>query len=129
MTSSTAQLLKGFEAQTLDPAGFKHRDHIEAAFEMLRRYDFMEASAKYAASIRGIAEKAGVPEKFNATITTAFLSLIAERMESGRYDDFNAFEAANGDLASMAVLDRWYSKERLTSDTARRLFLLPDRTG
>ena len=128
-TGATAKLLADFEAQTLDPAAFKHRDHVAAAFEMLRRYEFLEASAKYAACIRGIAEKAGIPEKFNATITTAFLSLIAERMEAVDYDDFAAFEEANGDLASMAVLYRWYSKERLTSATARKLFLLPDLTG
>ena len=128
-SGTTSELLEAFEANTLDPAGFKHRDHVAAAFEMLRRYDFLEASARYASGLRAITEKAGVPEKFNATITLAFMSLIAERMDAAGYDDFNAFEAANADLASMSVLEQWYSKDRMTSDAARKMFLLPDKAA
>ncbi|RVU39269.1 hypothetical protein EOI86_08510 [Hwanghaeella grinnelliae] len=130
MTMTSENLFAAFEAQTLDPACFKHRDHIAAAFEMLRRYDFVEAASKYAVSLRAMAEKAGAPEKFNATITLAFLSLIAERMEEGAdTDDFAAFEKANSDLESIDVIGRWYSKERMTCDAARKIFLLPDRAA
>ena len=40
---------------------------------------------------------------------------------------FDAFLAANPDLAQKDVLTRWYSSERLGSEIARRQFVLPDR--
>ena len=126
---TTAELLEAFLDNSLDPAGFKHRDHVAVAFEMLRQYDFLDASAKYAGCLRALTEKAGVPEKFNATVTMAFMSLIAERMNVAEYRDFEDFEAANGDLASIAVLNRWYSKDRMSSEAARKIFLLPDRAA
>lgn len=129
MTATNENLLAAFEAQTIEPSSFGHRDHVVVAYDLLRRNDFVEAAAKYASCIRGMAEKAGAPEKFNATITLAFMSLIAERMDDGNYADFASFEKANADLASKDVLARWYSKDRLTSPRARRQFLLPDMPG
>lgn len=126
MNVTDPKLLASFEAESIEPSTFGHRDHVVVAFDLLRRDDFVTAAAKYAACIRGMAEKAGAPEKFNATITLAFMSLIAERMHAGDYSDFASFEAANTDLASKDVLSRWYSKDRLTSPQARRQFLLPD---
>ena len=86
-------------------------------------------TAEMVLDVVAILEKAGAPEKFNATITLAFLSLIAERMAGKAYTDFAEFETANPDLASMAVLGQWYSKERMTSPTARKQFLMPDRVA
>ena len=78
------------------------------------------------ATVNGTATAAGAAQKFNTTITLAFLSLIAERMQASAHDDFAGFIEENEDLLASDVLSRWYSKERLASDTARRVFLLPD---
>lgn len=126
MPTSVSDLVRSFEAGQLDPSAFTHRDHVAVAYEMLSAYDFLEACHKYAATIRNLAEKAGAPMKFNATITVAFLSLIAERMATGQYSTYEAFIADNADLNSMRVLEAWYSPQRLHCDTARHVFLLPD---
>lgn len=127
MTKSVySKTTREFESHEQDPEMFKHNDHLRAAFEMLRAYDFIEASARYASNIRALAEKAGVPQKFNVTITYAFMSLIAERMLSGEFDDYEDFLAGNMDLKSKNLLDKWYSPERLNSDFAREVFLMPD---
>jgi hypothetical protein len=68
----------------------------------------------------------GKPQAFHQTITIAFLSLIAERIESGGAADFADFAQANPDLLEKSVLSRWYRAERLASTAARRTFLLPD---
>lgn len=120
-----SDLLRRFEAHDVEAAKFDHEQHVRAAFEMLRRYGFLEASMRYVAAIQAIATEAGVPEKFNLTITLAFLALIAERASRAPDCDFDEFIARNPDLLSKAVLDRWYSPERLQSDLARRQFLLP----
>lgn len=127
MGHGSTDLLRGFEARDLDPATFDHAAHVRAAFEMLEKYEFMEATSKYAANIHAMATKAGAAKKFNMTITIAFMSIIALRMETGHFSDFEGFIAANDDLLSKDIVGQWYSPERLKSDKARKIFLMPDR--
>lgn len=126
MSSQYAALTRSFEAQNIDASAFRHRDHVGVAYEMLRNYDFMDATNRYAANIKSIAAKAGVPDKFNATITIAFLSLIAERMGATEHAGYDDFISRNPDLLSKDVLQKWYSPERLGSELARAVFLMPD---
>jgi len=126
MNSRYGKLVQSFEARDLDAGGFRHVDHVGVAYEMLRKYDFMDATVKYAENIKTIATKAGVPDKFNATITLAFMSLIAERMGTTRHADYDDFISQNQDLNSKDMLRKWYSPERLQSDLARNVFLMPD---
>ena len=126
MTLCTEDLARSFQAGEVDAASFRHRDHVAVAYEMLRTHEFMDVTASYTKTIRSIAAKAGVPEKFNATITVAFLSLIAERMSTTPHADCEDFIARNPDLLSKDLLANRYTPERLRSDLARAVFLLPD---
>ena len=96
------------------------------AFLALSRDPFPLAFARYSEGIRQLAVHAGRPEKFNQTITGAFLSLIAERLAEHPVADFEEFLAANADLLEAALLDRYYSPERLASARAKSIYLLPD---
>ena len=96
------------------------------AFEMLRRHDFAECVLHYSRALRTLTLKAGKPEAFHQTLTIAFLSLIAERMDGGVVSDFAAFARANPDLLEKSAVARWYRPERLASEAARRTFLLPE---
>lgn len=107
------------------PGSFSHQDHIGTAFELLKRYEFLEAAAVYGRSIKRFAESVGAEDKYNTTVTLAFLSLIAERMQQNE-TDFEEFLARNPDLNSRNLLDRWYSMDALKSETARSQFLMPD---
>ena len=126
MPASSTDLTRSFVAGDMNPSRFSHRDHLAVAYDMLSAYEFLEACSRYAASIRTLAGKAGAPMKFNATITVAFLSLIAERMAMEDYGSFEDFIADNADLESKQMLETWYSPERLHCDVAREVFLLPD---
>lgn len=126
MSKNYVELARSFEDCDIDASAFGHIDHIGVAYEMLRTYDFLNASLKYSECINTIATRAGAGQKFNTTITLAFLSLIAERMEASRHETFDKFIAQNRDLLSGNVLARWYSPERLRSVLARTVFLMPD---
>lgn len=126
MTIEYSELLAEFEALAVNPAEFGHLQHIQVAYEMLHKYSFLDASAKYASSINTIATNAGAPEKFHMTITLAFLSLIAERIHTTKQSNFAEFLEKNEDLLSKEVLSKWYSDEQLNSDLARTHFLLPN---
>ncbi|MEM8811945.1 MAG: hypothetical protein AAGF59_04945 [Pseudomonadota bacterium] len=129
MATETGYDLDRFERLEIDPTAFGHQDHMRAAYAMLSRYDFLEACARYSATIKSMAESVGASAKFNATITIAFMSLIAERRSSANETNWDAFIASNSDLLEPGVLAPWYSTERLGSDLARTQFLLPDRSA
>ncbi|MDJ0655172.1 MAG: hypothetical protein QNJ40_13505 [Xanthomonadales bacterium] len=127
MNSTHGNLLERFERLEIPAPDFHHAEHVQVAYAMLEKYDFVEACSRYAATIRAMAEQVGVPEKFNTTITFAFMSLIAERRDHTEGAGLESFLRANPDLLDTDVLGAWYTRERLTSARARRQFLLPDK--
>ena len=126
MTDDYSELTKQFEAHDVDASAFGHREHVLVGYEMLHRYNFLDASAKYSTAINTIATNAGAPEKFHVTITLAFLGLIAERAHTTEHSNFEEFLAKNEDLMSKRMLAKWYSDSQLNSDFARTHFLLPN---
>ena len=119
------QMLTHFQRGEIDPAAFRHADHIGVAYEALTRHGFFKALDIYADGLMALVEKAGVPEKFNATVTFAYMSAIAERMHRQSPVSSTEFIMENPELLSADVLGR-YSKARLESDVARQVALLPD---
>ena len=118
--------LQRFVRGELEASQFPHREHVRMGFEMLRRHDFAETVFHFSSTLRAMAVRAGKPQAFHQTVTIAFLSLIAERLDSGDYADFDSFALANADLLDKSALSRWYAPERLATDAARRTFLLPE---
>jgi hypothetical protein len=118
--------LERFRRGELDPASFRHADHVRLAFAMVQEAGFLATLPRYAGAIKAMAAKAGKLEAYNETVTTAFLSLIAERAIVGGCKEYTSFAASNADLFDKNVLAKLYSRERLTSPLARATFLLPD---
>lgn len=118
-----------FRDTSLPTNAFHHRDHVRMAWLYVREFGAAAAAARFAADLQVFATAKGVPGLYHATITAAYIALIAERQRdtpAGTWDDF---AAAHADLFAWkpGVLDRYYSPERLWSDAARAQFLLPDR--
>ncbi|CAE7567398.1 dnaX, partial [Symbiodinium microadriaticum] len=127
-TKNYPDLTDRFEAGTLAPEGFSHVDHIGVACQMLQRYEFLDAAQRYGRALRDIAARAGAPDKFNVTITLAFLGLLSERMVETVHETFAEFLEKNPDLTSRSLMATWYSDSRIASGAARQSFLMPDRT-
>jgi hypothetical protein len=118
--------LERFLRGEIAAASFPHREHVRMAFEMLRRHDFADTVQQFSRALRSMARQAGRPQAFHQTVTIAFLSLIAERLDGGHWEDFGTFARDNPDLLDKGMLARWYRPERLASERARRTFLLPE---
>jgi hypothetical protein len=129
MTIESSGLLDKFEAFEVDAATFDHRQHVQVAFEMLKKYHYIEACTRYSITINTMATNAGAADKFNVTITFAFLSLIAERIHETSESGFDEFLASNEDLLSREALGKWYSCDELQSEFARTHFLLPTKAA
>lgn len=117
--------LLALEMGTLDPAMFPHREHLRLGYEMLGRYPFGDAVARFSRGLRLMAAKGGRPEVYHETITVAFLALIGERRARGGHDSWDDFKENNGDLLHKDCLERWYDAKDLRSDVARKAFCLP----
>ena len=122
---SGAILIERLEAGRVEPGTFGHREHLQAAYELLQREPFLDAAARYARAIDAFARSVGATDKFNLTVTLAFLSLVAERMSAERHASFAEFLAANPALAGNA-LEKYYTPLRLANPLSRRVFLMPD---
>jgi hypothetical protein len=118
--------LERFVRGEIDTSAFPHREHVRMAFEMLRRHDFAETVWHFSRTLRAMAAKAGKPQAFNQTVTIAFLSLIAERMERDGAADFAAFVRAHPEMLDKSALSRWYRPDQLSTEIARRTFVLPE---
>ena len=129
MSPTYETLTRSFESGAVDGANFSHRDHVVVAYHMLRDDEFLSASYRYAQGIRTLAQAAGAPDKFNTTITLAFLSVIAERMQTTAHSDFDSFASANADLLESGFVKNLYSSSRLQSALARQVFLLPNKAA
>jgi hypothetical protein len=125
MLTMSDEDIRRFVAGETDPTRFGHADHVRIAYEMLKRDGFMHTLPAYSRALRLMAERAGRPHAYHETITTAFLSLIGERILLGRSPTFEDFAASNGDLLDKNCLLRVYDAERLDNTLARQTFLLP----
>jgi len=125
-----AELLERFEALTIHPREFGHREHVRLAFAMLARAEFGDAALRYRAALKRFAEHAGVPGKYHETITWAYLALVQERMHEHPCETSEELLALCPDLLDhrAGALARHYDVAALiASPVARRIFVLPGR--
>ena len=106
---------------------FTHEMHVRAGWSLLTRMSYLQALERCASIIRYMAEREGASQKFNMTITVAFLALIVEHIAATPgASTWREFISANAELLDKAVLTRWYAPERLKSPAAREGFVMPE---
>jgi hypothetical protein len=122
---AAAEELRTLETGALDLAKFPHAEHVRLGYEMLGRYGFGEAVARFGRGLKLLAAKAGKPQVYHETITVAFLAVINERRARGATQSWSEFKGANPDLLDKRCLEKWYGAEQLATDLARQTFCLP----
>jgi hypothetical protein len=123
------QFLAAFLDASIPPSEFDHRGHLRAAWLLLQRRPLPQAVADTCAAIHRLATHLGVPQKYNCTLTTALVRVMAQAGGTNPELSWEAFLAANEALVrdARAVLARHYSPELLESPAARQGFIPPDR--
>jgi hypothetical protein len=104
---------------------FGHRQHIELTWLAVRRYGVTEAIGIISAGIRRTARYAGAPQKYHATISRAWVELVAHHV-SDRDTTFDAFIDRWPPLLDKRLLSRHYSSALLAGDAARSGWVAPD---
>jgi hypothetical protein len=72
--------LAAFRDASLPTDAFHHRDHVRMAWLYVRDHGHAEAAARFAHDLQCFARAKSVPGLYHATITGAYIALIAERM-------------------------------------------------
>src|SRR6186997_690153 len=125
---SSSELFDRFVDTSLPADQFHHQQHVNVAWLFVQKYGMPNALAEFTAAIKRFADAKGATGLYHETITWAFLLLISERQARNPVEKWPAFEAANPDLLvwKPSILERYYSKELLASDLAKRTFMMPD---
>jgi hypothetical protein len=121
------EVLRAFEACQLDPAKFRHADHIRLAWLCIRRYGARRAETTLLDGLRNFAQRAGVPQKFLHTTTIAWAMLVAvAQTNSPHVDNFSGWIQSHPELLDRNLLARYYSPGRLETPEARSGWVEPD---
>ena len=121
-----------FEECSLPPAGLSHRAHVRLAWIYLREHPLPQALNRFSTGLKRYAASLGASAKYHETITWAYLFLVHQRIAIGPADEtWQEFSVRNPDLMTWrpSILAGYYRDETLTSELAKRVFVLPDRSG
>jgi hypothetical protein len=123
------ELIRCFENDEVLEGSFHHADHVRLAFAYLSQYKTLQALEKFSSALKRFAAARGKTQLYNETITCAYFFLIHERMARSEGTGWEEFARENSDLFQWkdGILTRYYCQATLTSDLARRVFVLPDR--
>lgn len=105
---------------------FGHREHVHLTWLAVRGHGTDAAADLISDGIQRTARYAGVPQKYNATVSRAWVELVGHH--AGRTDtaDFDAFAGQHPALLDKKLLTRFYRSSTLADTRARTGWVEPD---
>lgn len=129
LTPQDHALLAQLADHSLPGADFNHAAHLRVGWACLQRDGIQRGSQTFAQLLQGYASALGAPEKYHATLTGLWLTLLAEAIQQQPALDWTALlhrhPAWQG--AAHALFDYHYSPVCREQAAARARFLPPDR--
>ncbi|MEM9024291.1 MAG: hypothetical protein AAGB22_11145 [Bacteroidota bacterium] len=120
--------VKRIESARIRAGMFDHKGHLRLSWCYLMQSSFAEAHDRLYATIQFLDRTLMDGTKFHATVTTAFLRLLNDRLRESPDCDWPGFMERHPELFRpyKETLHAFYSPERLQSPEARKAFLSPD---
>ncbi|ETW96970.1 hypothetical protein [Candidatus Entotheonella palauensis] len=128
---SDADLLQAFEDCSLPEDEFRHATHIRMAWLYLQQMELSAAIQTFVTGLRRYAVSLGKADLYHEAITYAYLFLVHERLHRLEWPHtWQMFRQQNPDLFvyPSPLPEQLYRPETLSSDFARQIFVLPDRS-
>jgi hypothetical protein len=105
---------------------FDHRAHVHLTWLAVRTAGMPAATTLVSEGLRQTARYAGVPQKYHATVSRAWVELVAHHVEDDPAPDFAAFVERNPALLDKRLLTRFYRSTTLADVPARTGWVEPD---
>lgn len=105
---------------------FGHRQHIHLTWLAVRRYGTTAAVDLVSDGIQATARYAGAPQKYNATVSRAWVEAVGHYAGESNATDFDAFADQYPALLDKRLLSRFYRSATLASSEARTGWVAPD---
>jgi len=105
---------------------FAHRQHVHLTYLAVLRYGTPAAVDLVSSGIQEIVRYAKAPQKYNATVSRAWVELVGHHAEHSRAADFDAFAEDNAALLDKRLLTRFYRPVTLAGAEARAGWVGPD---
>jgi hypothetical protein len=125
-----ALLVESFEAATLPPARFRHREHMRVALCYLAREPEIAAIARMRAGLARFLAHHGI-EGYHETVTVFWMKRLAAGFAAadpaGPLDE--RIDAVIARCVKEPPISAYYTPETLASPEAKRNWVPPDRPG
>ncbi len=126
-----ATLIREFEAGTVPPDAWHHREHVRAAYLYLCTHGFDEALRRMRAGLERLNAAHRTPvaldRGYHETLTVAWLRVVAATLRAcGPAETSDAFCDAQPHLTQPTLMRLYYSRDRIMSWDAKRAFVEPD---
>jgi hypothetical protein len=105
---------------------FGHRQHVHLTWLAIRRYGTNAAVDLISGGIQRTARYAGVPQKYNATVSRAWVELVGHHVGQTDTADFDGFAHQHPALLDKKLLTRFYRPSTLADTRARTGWVEPD---
>lgn len=122
-TPRFAELMAKVSAST---EHFNHRAHLHLTWLAVRSVGMPAAIGLVSDGIQRTARYAGVPQKYHATISRAWVELVAHHTADHTTEDFAVFIDRHPALLDKRLLTRFYTSATLASTQARSGWVEPD---
>jgi hypothetical protein len=125
--------LKAFETAAIPLTEWNHRAHLRVAYLYLERHPFEEAIARIRNGIQAYNLAQGIqdaPERgYHETLTQMWMRILhGLRTAIGPEAGFDAFVERHPYLLVRLLGRLYYTRDRITSEQAKREFVEPDLT-
>ncbi|MET0424360.1 MAG: hypothetical protein ABW046_10810 [Actinoplanes sp.] len=107
--------------------GFDHRSHVQLTWLAVTEAGMPAAIGLVSDGLRRTARYAGVPGKYHATVSRAWVELIAHHVHEMPGAGFDEFTATNPAVLDKHLLRRFYTPAALGAAAARTGWVEPDR--
>ena len=117
-----ADFLDAIENCSYPIGDLHHAEHLRLGWLLLSKMDWVSASARAACAIRRLTAHYGLESRYHATITQAWMRLLASHDER----DFSEVLTLHGSRATFDLLRKHWRLETLMNDHARAHWVEPD---
>jgi len=103
-----------------------HRAHVHLTWLAVRAAGMPAAVGLVSEGIQRTARYAGVPQKYHATVSRAWVELVAHHVDARPANDFAHFARDNPELLDKRLVSRFYRSATLAGQAARTGWVEPD---